>query len=60
MGVRLRVRPNKENGPNVANWAINGPIVGLGSLPSVGPFYIMFWALVMDHYEVGVKCSFYP
>ena len=28
MGIGLWVRTNKENGPNVANWAINGPLVG--------------------------------
>ena len=32
----LKVKPIGGFGPNLANWAINGPIVGLESLPSVG------------------------
>ena len=51
----LKVRPNNGVGPNVANWAIYGSIVGLGSLLNVGPFYSMFWALVENHYGVRVK-----
>ena len=34
----LKVAPIKGIGPNVANWAISGPLVGLGSLPNIGPW----------------------
>ena len=34
--IGLRVRPIKGIGPSLANWAISGSMVGLGSLPSVG------------------------
>ena len=32
----LKVRTVKGVGTNLANWVISGPLVGLGSLPSVG------------------------